>query len=428
MERNTITHSDALTFARSLPDNSVHTVITSPPYYNLRVYIEDSAPGKEHEIGLEQSPAEYIAKLVTLFREIRRVLRDDGTCWINMGDSYVTNVHSGSYGLNRASGHVVDGVGKRDSGGLPDKSLMMMPARLAIALQDDGWILRSEITWCKPAPMPESVTDRPTKATEKVYLLAKSPRYWYDQDAIREPLADATLPRLLRGVSDHHKWTEGADGQSKHTMSQPRPNRKHDGTAHGSNGTGFQGHSGYFKENGDPLVNPLGRNKRDWWVVNSEAFPGAHFAVFPTKLIEPMILAGCPERCCAVCGAGWLREVEVKHTNYQHVNYSLTNGKSQSGGIGKIFPDTSRSDKGFRPSCDCGSEDTKPGVVYDPFMGAATTALVARALGLDYIGSELSADYIAIGRERLRLPFEEHHVPANNDVSDLPLFRGLANE
>lgn len=358
LQLDTIHCGDALIVLRTLPDESVNCAVTSPPYFGLRDY------GVSGQIGLERTPSQYVAMLTAVFEEVRRVLRTDGTLWLNLGDSYASGKgQSGSQGaehqearnknqrsLNRGY-QTTGGKGQTRSvddramlreEGLQPKGLIGIPWRVAFALQDAGWILRSDIIWSKGNPMPESVTDRPTKAHEYVFLLAKSPRYHYDQDAIREPFSDETLPRMLRGVSDQHKWANGADGQSQHTMSRDRANvRKHDATTHGSNGTGFQGHSGYLKADGTPLVNPLGRNKRTVWTINTVAFSDAHFATFPPKLIEPMILAGCP--------------------------------------VG--------------------------GVVLDPFMSSGTTALVARQLGRHYVGIELNPEYVAIAEKRLAQPY-----------------------
>jgi hypothetical protein len=276
-----------------------------------------------------------------------------------------------------------------------------MPWRLAFALQDDGWILRADIIWHKPNPMPESVTDRPTKSHEYVFLLTKSGRYWYDADAIREPIKTESFQRAQRGVSENHKNTQAhVPGQSPHSMHQAR-----------ANGEGYQ--------------LPENRNKRSVWTVNTEPTPEAHFATFPTKLIEPMILAGCPDKVCCKCGAPWIHDVEAT---------GGTIGKSwhdHSDDLGKGMSQTKKSldqatgyrrlDRGYKPTCECNA-DTRPGVVYDPFMGSGTTALVARRHGRNYIGSELNAEYVAIARERLRMPFDDRQVVKSDTLDDLPLF------
>ena len=233
----TIYQGDALEVLRGLPSESVHCCITSPPYWGLRDY------GVEGQIGLKQTLQEYVEALVEVFREVRRVLRLDGTLWLNLGDSY-----AGSWG---------------SASGLKPKDLVGVPWRVAFALQADGWYLRSDIIWHKPNSMPESVTDRPTKAHEYIFLLAKSRRYYYDAEAIKEPLARPE--ELLR------KTPAVFGGRNKHDGYRTR---KHSGNEYVGTYTG--------------------RNKRSVWTVPTKPFPEAHFAVYPPALITPCILAGCP--------------------------------------------------------------------------------------------------------------------------------------
>lgn len=311
---------DALEQLRTLPDGSVQTCITSPPYYGLRDY------GAEGQIGVEPTPAEYVAKLVAVFREVKRVLREDGTLWLNLGDSY-----AGSWGAqSRPNGNDIATTiqggsmlharqiqahpkGQTHTGslkntpGLKPKDLMGIPWRVAFALQEDGWYLRSEIIWSKPAPMPESVKDRPTRSHEQVFLLSKQPRYYYDADAIREPYAEDSVERVVRGRSNRHKWVDGGPGSQTLAADISKA-----------------------------CSSPLGRNKRDVWSVNTAGFPGAHFATFPEALVEPMILAGCPEG----------------------------------------------------------------GTVLDPFAGSGTTLAVANRLGRHAIGIELNPDYLPLIEKR----------------------------
>tara|TARA_R100000152_G_C6758523_1_gene182412 strand:+ start:366 stop:1223 length:858 start_codon:yes stop_codon:yes gene_type:complete len=277
---NKIIHGDCLNVLPEIQEQSVNCCVTSPPYWGLRDY------GAEGQLGLEATPDEYVAKMVETFAEVRRVLRDDGTVWLNLGDSY-NNYRPMKSNDNRA--HKFGGKRKTDRG-LPDnnlgskrgvrqanlkeKDLVGIPWKVAFALQADGWYLRQDIIWHKPNPMPESVRDRCTKAHEYIFLLSKNEKYYYDADSIKEPSIDAP---------------EG------------------------------------------------GRNKRSVWTVNTKPFKGAHFATFPTDLILPCILAGCPEG----------------------------------------------------------------GVVLDPFMGAGTTADVARKLGRNYLGVELNQEYIDLAHKRL---------------------------
>lgn len=244
---------DALTQLATLPAGGAQACVTSPPYFGLRDY------GVAGQLGLERTPEEYVANLVAVFREVRRVLRDDGTLWINLGDSYANDWKwggaTGGKHISALHGSQI-GRAKRDTG-LPPKSLMLMPARVALALQADGWILRSEIIWHKPHVMPESVGDRPTKSHETLWLLAKQPTYYYDAAAIAEPVAAAT-------IADRPN-----DGK--------RIDRGYPGALHRGNGRLGDGET---------------RNKRSVWTVASQPFKGAHFATFPPALIEPCILAG----------------------------------------------------------------------------------------------------------------------------------------
>jgi len=237
---------DCLDSMRSLPDQSVNCCVTSPPYFGLRDY------GVDGQIGLEETPEQFIQKLVEVFREVRRVLRDDGVLWLNLGDSY--------------------GKGKQ---------LLGIPWKVALALQADGWYLRQDIIWSKPNPMPESVRDRCTKSHEYIFLLTKSQRYYYDHDAIREPHTGEAAKAVAIGYKEVGQ--RGVNSSVRRGLT--------DGQA-----TQFskKGHSGYFGADGKCLLNPLGKNKRSVWSVPTQSVKGAHFATFPPALIEPCILAGCP--------------------------------------------------------------------------------------------------------------------------------------
>jgi DNA modification methylase len=260
-----ILHGDCREVLATLPAESVQTCVTSPPYWGLRDY---GVPG---QLGLERTPAEYVANMVAVFREVRRVLRDDGTLWLNLGDSYAAGGTGGAPSAKSTlSRHGIDGrspyldaMGQNKSRtaplGLKPKDLVGIPWRVAFALQADGWYLRSDIIWHKPNPMPESVTDRPTKAHEYLFLLAKSERYYYDADAIAEPFSDKT------------QWT------------YPQPD-KAAAAGQTTNGTGASGlRAKPDREN---------RNRRSVWSIATQPFDGAHFATFPRTLIEPCILAG----------------------------------------------------------------------------------------------------------------------------------------
>lgn len=311
---------DAREVLRTLPEESVHCVVTSPPYWGLRCY------GVAGQLGLEESPAEYVEKMVTVFREVWRVMRPDGTLWLNMGDGYATTGSAGraQRGLHelvercsprktpRKSNRAHQGVvphppRRRKPPGFKLKDLIGMPWRLAFALQEDGWLLRTDIIWHKSNPMPESVRDRPTRCHEYIFLLSKSPRYFYDYRAVTEPVSGGSHPR--------------GKGVNPKAALNPTPGRVKQNASFSAAVAG--------------LVSV--RNRRTVWKVNTQCFHGAHFAVFPEKLVEPCILAGSP----------------------------------------------------------------RGGLVLDPFAGSGTTGVVALRHGRDFIGIDLNPAYAEMARARL---------------------------
>lgn len=336
-----IIHGDCLAALELLPSESVHCIVTSPPYWGLRDY------GVHGQIGLEQSLGEHIDRLVEVFGEARRVLRKDGTLWLNYGDAYASAPNGRSAADTKTLGNddrtfrdkPISTVGpvrksfRRDGSAvlpvvraatpeLKAKDRMMLPARVAIALQESGWWIRDEIIWHKPNPMPISVRDRTTPAHEMLYLLSKSARYYYDQEAIKEPIAAASRKRYAQetlnsqtGGFKQEQYESGITGQRARSR---RP-----------------------AEILKTLAGQEKRNRRSVWTIGTKPFADAHFATFPPDLIRPCILAGCPEG----------------------------------------------------------------GVVLDPFFGAGTTGLVARELGRRCIGIELSAAYIEIAKKRLGLSY-----------------------
>ena len=309
IELNTTLIGDCRETLKQLPDGCINACITSPPYWGLRDY------GTAEQLGLESTPDEYVENMVQVFREVRRVMRDDGTLWLNLGDSYVAGA-TGSLGNYTGSDYGFDATHKttqesakrpdKKVEGLPTKSMVGIPWRVAFALQADGWILRQDIIWHKPNPMPEPVTDRCTKAHEYIFLMSKKSKYFFDNEAIRVPY---TEPINRWGgeklkAKGHSTWDEGT------------------------------GHTTYRDRNIRP--NPDGKNKRSVWTVNTSPYKDAHFAVFPPHLIEPMVLAGCPEK----------------------------------------------------------------GIILDPFMGSGTTGMVAQSLGRSWIGCELNPEYVEMQRKR----------------------------
>jgi len=320
----------------------VQCVVTSPPYWGLRDY---GVPG---QIGLERTPIRYLTRMRGVLRLVRELLADDGVLWLNMGDSYATDGKSGGktggkHAYLPKSTRQRAGRQKRRSG-LKQKDMVGMPWMLALLLRADGWYLRQEIIWNKPAPMPESVTDRCTKAHEHLFLLTKSPRYYYDADAIKEPVTggahsrgDGVNPKAVSG------WDvgKGAHSTLKHANRGPKDTGRaeqglRDSTKFGRGAGGRNKQNESFSAAVSGLVES--RNKRTVWTIASEPYSEAHFATFPRKLVEPCILAG-----------------------------------------------------------------SRPGdVVFDPFMGSGTVAQVAEQLGRKWLGIDLNPEYLEFQRDRLR--------------------------
>lgn len=346
----------------TMPSESVNCVVTSPPYWGLRDYGVGDAG-----IGLEPTLAAHLAALVGVFREVRRVLRKDGTLWLNYGDAYAGSWGAQSRGASpsdkstlRGNGHIGGGpkqrqlsaaqiaaapnlpanTGSLKRSGLKAKDLMGLPWRLAFALQDDGWWLRQDIIWSKPNPMPESVTDRCTKAHEYLFLLSKSARYYFDQAAILEPVSPNTNARLAQDVQNQvgsARAHAGAktNGAMKAVAREVGVGGRARPRKAAPNGSGTKNNKSF---DAAMAIMPLMRNKRSVWEVPSEGFSEAHFATFPPALIEPAILAGCP----------------------------------------------------------------KGGVVLDPFGGAGTVGLIADRLQRKAILIELNPDYVAMAARRIR--------------------------
>jgi DNA modification methylase len=333
----------------------------------------------DSQLGLEPTPEQYVENMVAVFREVRRVLRSDGTVWLNLGDTYSGN---GGYAPDAPSNvagskqstqpHALQGI--RGDTGLRSKNLVGIPWRVAFALQADGWYLRSDIIWSKPNPMPESVTDRPTKSHEYVFLLSKSPRYYFDADVVREP----------------HQDRQGIERFTTSGGNTP----EYDSSGH----QGWVDGGGMKMRPGPREYNSAGRNIRTVWNVATQPYPGAHFAVFPEKLIEPCILAGTSERgVCPECGKPWRRVTE-----------STTENRRDYGSVDK-FVDLNNGragDKTVRtlswiPSC---AHDAEPvgAVVLDPFGGSGTTARVANRLSRRAVLIDLNPDYLKQQMDRNR--------------------------
>ena len=262
-QRLEVRQGDALERLREMPDGSVQTCVTSPPYWGLRDYRIDG------QLGLEATPEEYVANMVEVFREVKRVLRDDGTLWLNLGDSYAARGYSGGMNSLQKPHQATKAVGFRSAPpGLKSKDIVGIPWRVAFALQEDGWYLRSDIIWHKPNPMPESVTDRPTRAHEYIFLLTKSATYYYDSDAIAEAtVLPDSIGQTLSGWGGQKSIARPVAGVS------PSGNEK----------------------NNARYVGQATRNRRTVWTITAKPYSGAHFATFPPELPEVCIKAGSSE-------------------------------------------------------------------------------------------------------------------------------------
>ena len=383
--RYRIIEGDCIKQMDSLPEGCVQTCVTSPPYFGLRDY-----GGGDEEIGQEDTVEGYVAKMVEVFRSVRRVLRDDGTVWLNLGDSYMSakncvpppqTVANGNY---RSMPTDFVPANRKDQKGLKNKDLIGIPWRVAFALQADGWYLRQDIIWHKPNPMPESVEDRCTKAHEYIFLLSKSQKYYYDSDAIKEPLADASYGRANRKRRLIERTGMGTLG--KQVECGVEQSHGYAGLALGRNGR-----TGYSDDGK--------RNKRSVWTVTTKPFKGAHFATFPKDLIEPCVLAGTSAHgCCSVCGAPWQRVIE-KTGEFQR-RWSTNNAEgspyNNQGSMQNTYSTT-----GWEPTCKCADASVVPCTVLDPFTGSGTTCVVALNHGRRFIGTELNPDYIKIATERI---------------------------
>lgn len=382
MELNTIYNESNLDTMARMPDNFLHCVVTSPPYWGLRDYgtagthwpavsyqpmpglPEIHVPEMTAQLGLEETPEAFVGHIVHIFRQVYRVLREDGTCWLNFGDSYAGN--GGQYGdekstLGGRKQNGTQGAERFEKLGLcvPPKNLLGIPWRVAFALQADGWYLRSDIIWAKLNPMPESVTDRPTKAHEYLFLLAKSSRYYYDAEAVKE------------------KGNEKPHGPGYATTLADRRDRGPDNESNGRN-WGNQGT----------------RNRRSVWTIAAQGYEGAHFAVFPAALVKPCILAGSPEKVCSQCGAGYVREVEREPMKIKKSERGAAMGEYGRTASSGTMPEPARSKTtGWLPACTCNAGQARS-IVYDPFGGSGTTAEVAHQYGRDWIISEISEEYV----------------------------------
>lgn len=348
----TTLNGDCREVLQTLPAGSVQCVVTSPPYYGLRKYSDDP-----REIGQEATPALYVAALVEVFRQLRRALRDDGTVWLNLGDSYAANrTYQVPDSKHRDVGN---GGAMRVPEGMKEKDLMGIPWRVAFALQDDGWYLRSDIIWNKPNCMPESVTDRPTRAHEYVFLLTKSARYFYDAAAVAEAAIYVGDNRAARTDNTQENGRGGDDSR---------------------------------KRTGKPTGTT--RNRRTVWTIATQPYSGAHYATMPESLIAPCILAGSSAQACEHCGAAWVRQSEpTGHVNTREPAHQPGNTATKVDSTG--WAPTTRSTDRFTPACACpANTGSAASVVLDPFGGSGTVGKVALRYQRNAVLIELNQAYI----------------------------------
>ena len=409
-----ILHGDCIESLKSLEDQSINTCITSPPYWGLRdygtaewdggdincdhvanpnatkkmgnkefnknrpsrestktkVYYEKECPKcgavrKDNQLGMEDTPEEFTENLVKVFREVKRVLRDDGTVWLNLGDSYSSGGRTTTTNQSLRGDKDYGVTRPKPSKGIKPKDLIGIPWRVAFALQQDGWYLRQDIIWHKPNPMPESVKDRCTKAHEYIFLLSKNVKYYFDNEAIKE---DAKYPQ---GPNSSHAIRKGVGD----------PKMKTRGGLH--------------------KIGALAKkNKRSVWTVTTKPFKGAHFATFPKDLIEPCVLAGCPEKMCCECGTPYKRQMQ-KTGEFQR-RWSKTIATAEgSPHEGQSSMQNIYEDLGLQKQCDCQTNETKAGTVLDPFGGSGTTGIVAAQHNRNAVLLELNQEYIDLAKERI---------------------------
>lgn len=328
--RNRVLVGDVRERLAEVPGGSVDCVITSPPYYQLRDY------GHDAQLGLEATVDEWADGLREVLQDVGRALKPTGAVWVNVGDSYSRHQKSGA----------------------PAKSLLLGPERFSLKLLEDGWIVRSKVVWAKSNPLPSSVRDRLSCTWEVIYLLTRSPSYFFDLDAIRTPHRSVRPPRKTPRAAAHVYPAAGAGAPSW-----------------GDTGGGGGNRSLAELNDRGEVGHPLGKNPGDVWETGTASFRGTHFATFPVKLIERPLLATCPEKVCAGCGQPWQRE-PLRRLGQLAVRGEL------------------------RQNCGC-ERGWQPGIVLDPFLGTGTVALAAVAHRRDWLGIELNPDYAAIAEQRI---------------------------
>lgn len=384
---------DSTKVLRSMPSKSIHVVVCSPPYWGLRDYQVDG------QLGSEETFDEFLAKTVEWAREVHRVLHPSGTLWLNVGDSYNSSMTRGTYGDQSKHGYQPHGVKRRRIEDLHPKNLIGQPWRTAFALQNLGFILRSDIIWHKPNPMPSSVRDRPTSSHEYLFLFSKRGRYFYNQDAIREPLKDfeANKKQLLYQQKKRAEKAEQKPDDVFHSCSDA------------------------FKASEEAVEAAItrGANKRTVWSISTEAFPDAHYATFPRALVEPVVLAGSSEAgCCPKCYAPLVQDRISTDVMEDHGSE-----RKRADAPGAEVSETSVFRTGkirvyvqgdWIPTCKHEFDQPIPCTVLDPYSGSGTTGVVANNLGRNFIGIDLSPDSVDMSMNRI---FKLSKTPLFTDFS-----------
>jgi DNA modification methylase len=360
LQRNLVMVGDAAKTLKTLPPESIDCIVTSPPYYMLRNY------GVENQIGLEPNVELWVDEMRLVCRGLARTLKDSGSLWLNLGDSF----------------------SRHSKYGAPAKGLLAAPERLLLGLLSDGWICRGKVIWAKPNPMPSSVRDRLNMTYEVVYHLVRSPRYYFNLDLIREPHRSSGRKSAGEQVLKAPAWAGPLAGKQD-GLRRARPE-------------GLPGHV-------------LGKNPGDVWWLPTKGFRGPHFATFPEGLVTRPLLATCPEAICTRCGEPWMRKVTRERTT------ATGNGTQSSPNdrlvhryrsvwstlhtIGELVP------------CGCGAP-TRPGVVLDPFFGSGTVGVVAEKLERNWIGIELNPEYAELARRRLKAERGKRKISTNAEEQE----------
>jgi len=380
--RNEILVGDAKEKLEELPDNSVDTAMTSPPYWALRDYGEDG------QLGLEDTPEEYVENLMKVFDELQRVLKPTGTFYLNIDDTYsggggVQGIPEDYDSISTQQREKYSSYKPSRNMDLPDKCMSMIPERVMMAMVDNGWILRNKVVWRKKGGgMPESVKDRFSTTWEYVYMFSLNQHYYFDLDAVREPHESNNLSRKIN--SDK---IMGDGGRPEHVNSELRDREKIDS-------------------------HPKGKNPGDMWTIATAQMSEAHFAVYPAELCEKPVKAGCPKKVCANCGKAYDRVTEEKVVEERkpengkrkstNSDYFIESDRKSNQGLRDGYKQKVYESKGFQKQCDCDTDEVEKGTILDPFAGAGTTCLAARQHNRNYIGIELNEEYAEMARQRIK--------------------------